>query len=130
MRTFGCDVCGIPDTPPPDTIPTWPDLPEPFPGRYYDRDGQPITFGQWVWIMEQAPGYRIVRHTHLPGGGKVSTVLLGIDHNFDGDGEPLIFETMVFDLDGWDDWQERYATEQEAVQRHDAIVAEIAGEVD
>ena len=27
---------------------------------------------------------------------RVSTVFMGVDHNFDPDGEPLLFETMIF----------------------------------
>ena len=44
----------------------------------------------------------------------ISTVFLGIDHNW-GDGKPLLFETMVFD-DSED--CERCSTWEEAVEQH------------
>lgn len=54
----------------------------------------------------------------------VSTVWLGMDHNWSGEGKPIIFETMVFayDEDGEvnfsGEYQERYATEKEALAGH------------
>lgn len=51
------------------------------------------------------------------GAVAVSTVFLGLDHRFDGGGDPLVFETMIFggvhDL-----YQERYATWDEALSGH------------
>jgi len=52
-------------------------------------------------------------------GFKVSTVFLGIDHNFN-EGEPILFETMVFGGEH-DQLQERYPTWDEAVKGHRAI---------
>jgi hypothetical protein len=55
----------------------------------------------------------------------VSTVWLGIDHNF-GDGPPLIFETMIFGEGNnapYEDWCWRYSTLEEAEVAHEAIVA-------
>ena len=58
------------------------------------------------------------------GGKVVHTSFLGIDHNFDGDGPPLLFETMVRDAASgeWDDFQERYATWEEAEKGHKKAV--------
>ena len=55
---------------------------------------------------------------------RVSTVFLGIDHSF-GDGELLLFETMIFggEHDG-DQW--RYSTWEEAEKGHVEAVS-IAG---
>lgn len=53
---------------------------------------------------------------------RVSTVWLGIDHSFGDGGPPIIFETMVFGYEGWDDFQLRYATEDEAKTTHDEVV--------
>lgn len=48
----------------------------------------------------------------------ISTVDLGIDHNF-GVGKPLYYETMVFKKDSWSDlYMERYSTEKEAKKGH------------
>lgn len=49
-------------------------------------------------------------------GVHVSTVFLGLDHSF-GHGDPLLFETMIFG-GKHDDYQERYATWQEAEEGH------------
>ncbi len=47
---------------------------------------------------------------------KVSTVFLGLDHNFEG-GVPLLFETMVFG-GSLDQDMERYSTWEEAERGH------------
>ena len=53
----------------------------------------------------------------------VSTVWLGLDHNYLGDGPPLIFETMVFrgkgrDRRAVDSILRRYTTKEEALGGH------------
>ena len=62
----------------------------------YDKDGNPITMEQFSELkfggdME----YHRVGSDDI-GPYWVSTVWLGMDHNFFGHGPPLIFETMVF----------------------------------
>lgn len=47
----------------------------------------------------------------------VSTVFLGLDHNFSGRGPPLLFETMIFG-GPHDGKQRRYATYDEAEAGH------------
>src|SRR5262245_38313201 len=53
-------------------------------------------------------------------GRWVSTVWLGLNHNYFEDGPPHIFETMIRDeVKGeWLDYCERYSTWQEAEQGH------------
>jgi hypothetical protein len=68
-------------------------------------------WGQW---MENHS--RIVSKTEL-ADCEISTVFLGLDHQY-GDGQPLIFETMIFGDKG-DQYQERYSTWDEAVAGHD-----------
>jgi hypothetical protein len=47
----------------------------------------------------------------------VSTVFLGTDHNFSHGGPPILFETMI--LGGpHDQYQDRYATKDEAIAGH------------
>ena len=53
----------------------------------------------------------------------VSTVFLGLDHNFSGKGPPILFETMVF-VAGEGHDQRRYATWEEAERGHDEMVRE------
>lgn len=54
-------------------------------------------------------------------GRRVSTVFLGIDHNFRSSGPPVLFETMIFGPDEGGCW--RYATWAEAAAGHAAVVA-------
>lgn len=63
---------------------------------------------------------RRLARTELPGKCYVSTVFLAIDHAF-GDGDPILFETMVFGgpLGGE---QERYSTWAEAERGHARLV--------
>jgi hypothetical protein len=93
---------------------------------YYDRDGQPLTFEQWIRCGID----KRVALDDLPNGYRVSTVWLGLDHRFGDAGPPLIFESMVFvgdsstnddgdDLDCW-----RYSTEAEARAGHELLVAQ------
>ncbi len=63
---------------------------------------------------------RIVKYEVLHNGYRVSTVFLGLDHNFMG-GKPLLFETMVFGSDGELDMK-RYATWKEAETGHKIMV--------
>lgn len=60
---------------------------------------------------------RLVARWEL-GGVEVSTVFLGINHNLFGDGPPLVFETMTFDLDGRSEIIDRYSTWDEAEAGH------------
>lgn len=71
---------------------------------------------------------RTVRKTTWPGkadekGCEISTVFLGIDHNFGGrEGDPpIVFETLVFG-GPLDDWMRRYATWAEAEAGHEETV--------
>lgn len=106
--------------------------------RHYDRKGQPIDFMEWARLTEDGGlEYKRVARTHVGSDMFVSTVWLGLDHNFSFVGPPLIFETMVFRrvanptrdafgrLHEWDgDEQERWSTEAEALVGHERIVAE------
>lgn len=81
-------------------------------GQYILDKQTPVLcedLAEWGEFMQSAN--RIVGKKEK-GGTRVSTVFLGLDHSF-GEGEPLLFETMVFggehDQDG-----ERYSTWQEA----------------
>lgn len=56
-------------------------------------------------------------------GCRISTVFLGVDHNFYGKGDPVLFETMIFGgpMDG-ERW--RYSTYTEAERGHaEAVTA-------
>lgn len=94
---------------------------------YYilDEDRQPIpvddglTWGKWFETADRRVAQDYV------GDKYVSTVFLGINHQF-GDGPPLIFETMAFGKDWGDELgQERYSTWEEAEAGHKAMVERI-----
>lgn len=67
---------------------------------------------------------RIVKQTKLNQDILVSTVFLGLDHNFTGQGPPLLFETMVFG-GALVQHCERYSTWEEAEKGHEDIVEKI-----
>lgn len=90
------------------------------------RCASPMMWARWFHDAD-----RRVKWTAIPGGASVSTVFLGINHNFDETGPPLLFETMVFHRcrDGrvlGDDEQERCSTWDEAIDQHDAMVAKLS----
>ena len=64
-----------------------------------DKDGEPIeekdleTWAKWLEETFRDNG-RVVKQEHI-GDCMVSTVFLGLDHNW-GDGPPVLWETMIF----------------------------------
>ena len=89
---------------------------------YRDRQGNPISSEEMTRLYAD-PDSRRVGQDRI-GPLLVSTVHLVMDHQFDPDGPPLIFETMIF---GDDDHEPcwRYSTEAEARAAHESIVAQI-----
>mgnify|MGYP001603975392 FL=1 len=69
------------------------------------------------------PAYKRVAETTLADGTWVSTVWLGLNHNWAA-GPPLIFETMAFESGEHLNELEtaRYATEAQAIAGHARIV--------
>ena len=59
---------------------------------------------------------QIVKKTEI-GKILISTVFLGVNHNYSG-GEPILFETMIFNDDTEYEYQERYSTYQKALEGH------------
>jgi hypothetical protein len=117
---------------------------------YFDRQGRPMEMLDWAQKHED-DDYRTVAQ-HWVRGWMVSTVWIGINHNFTRQGPPVIFETMIFapkdvtvGREDWEDgddaagtmadldqYQERYATEAAAQAGHDralaAMVNQLGGE--
>lgn len=95
---------------------------------YYGADGAPITMQQWGRLLLDEE-YRRVGDDTLPSGARVSTVWLGLDHNFSGCGPPLVFETIILlegswpeaDLRRYHDMR-RYATREQALAGHAEMV--------
>ena len=98
--------------------------------EYYDKNGKPLDFLTWVALTDKQtePDYFRVAETTTADGKWISTVWIGLNHNF-GEGPPLIFETMVFPNEH--DFREldmdRYATLEEAQQGHRAMVEKWSG---
>lgn len=70
-------------------------------------------FEKWA-LQDGRPPYWTVARTPI-GEWEVSTVFLGINHNF-FDGAPLLFETMIFGSDL--EYQTRGSTYREALAMH------------
>lgn len=80
---------------------------------------------EWAIWLEKAGNDRIVARDHV-GTHFVSTVFLGLDHNWSEEGPPLVFETMVFkdeDMSGEEQW--RCSTYQEALTMHERALLEL-----
>ena len=104
-----------------------------------DENNKPVlvdlmTWAEWYEKAEK----KIVKHDKI-GDLFVSTVFLGLDYRFGIEGEPVLFETMVFDhgkmkkykVGGSDHesptdiYQERYCHYDEALAAHEVLVERI-----
>ena len=94
--------------------------------RYYNREGQPMPMREWSARFDDL-AYKHVG-MDVVGDVEISTVWLGIDHRFLGEGPPVIFETMVFGGE-LDEWCERYTTLEAAEAGHEQMVAEVREKV-
>jgi hypothetical protein len=93
---------------------------------YYDRQGKRLTTEEWARRMETLEYKRVAMDT--VGTKRISTVWLGLNHNYFDNGLPLIFETMVFEGESWEDEEcVRYSTEAEAIEGHRQMVAKYQG---
>lgn len=93
-----------------------------------DENGEPqrtdlMTWARWF----QDTDARQISRTWLPNGIEVSTVFLGIDHNF-GSGPPILWESLAFDKEhgSMDGTMRRYETREEALAGHEALVKELS----
>lgn len=86
--------------------------------KFYILEGKtpvPVA-GVKEWAENFEGNRTIARDTF--GKVLVSTVFLGIDHNFYDYGEPLLFETMIFG-GKHDEYQTRCSTWDEAIIQHE-----------
>jgi hypothetical protein len=95
-----------------------------WPDNYILMNRVPIAVDWKTWAVwfDKIENRRVAR-TEINESCYVSTVFLGLDHNFSGKGEPLLFETMIFggplDQDTY-----RYRTWADAERGHEAAVVE------
>lgn len=97
-------------------------------GKYILRGHTPVPCEdllQWANWFENAE--RHVAEDRV-GEARVSTVFLGLDHNFGREGPPILFETMVFG-GPCDGEQNRYATWDEAAQGHQTMLKRLTGQM-
>lgn len=96
------------------------------PGYYtLDADNRPVKVRdvmEWARWFEDAD--RRVDYTEITSACRVSTVFLGLDHRFGGEGPPLLFELMVFGgpLDGE---CRRFSSWDDAATAHKAMVRKL-----
>jgi hypothetical protein len=79
------------------------------------QEGDLLVWSEWMSSNNTRVGYTEIRQ-----GVMVSTVFLGIDHQF-GEGPPVVFETMIFG-GRHDGYQDRYATWDRAIEGHKLAV--------
>ncbi len=83
-----------------------------------------MEFLRWFETLHRTNGH-VVKNTIIQFCGfnivRVSTVFLGIDHNFSFEGPPVLFETMVFG-GIHDGYQYRFSTWEEAEVFHASVV--------
>lgn len=97
-----------------------------------DEDGNPKgepDFMAWAKWFEENSEKRIVARTKV-GKHTVSTVFLGLEHNFGMEGKPILWETMVFADDrkpGEDiyEFTERHVSKEEAQEYHNFLVKKL-----
>jgi len=85
-----------------------------------------LLWGAWFEHDER----RVVRRSTFLAGEPavevtVSTVFLGLDHGWDPDEPPVLWETMVFGPEG--EFQRRYQSREAAIRGHNQIVAGLGG---
>lgn len=87
-------------------------------GQFILKNGEPERcndLSAWGRFMSDDAARRVGRDEF--DGGYVSTVFLGLDHNFSARGAPLLWETMIFG-GPHDGWQDRYTSRADALAGH------------
>lgn len=99
-----------------------------------DRWGRPVPakdvlqWAAWFEIKDRTIDYTMIKEaTRRREAIYVSTVFLGINHNFADDGPPVLFETMIFG-GPYNEQGERYITRGKALKGHRKWVAIAQGE--
>ncbi len=91
---------------------------------YYNLvNGKPIPVSFKEWIFQDKKESWRVGLTDCGNNVTVSTVFLGLNHNW-GDGEPLLYETMVFGGKLHNE-MERYSTVEQAREGHERMVQRV-----
>lgn len=92
--------------------------------HYYldeNKNAVPCNLYKWAQQIEDMSKIKGGKHVanEVINGKRISTVWLGLDHQWMDGGKPLIFETMVFNDGGFSElYMDRYSTWQEAEEGH------------
>ncbi len=87
-----------------------------------------VDFMTWARWFEHSYNERVISRTDV-GPYTVSTVFLGLDHNFFGEGPAILFESIVFCGRRSTELQTRYATMGAAKKGHAYLVAEMRSRI-
>lgn len=74
----------------------------------------------WGWWFEHSLPQRVVAKDRV-GDVEVSTVFLGLDHNYRADGPPVLWESLIFG-GPFDGRQDRYTSRSAALEGHRRFV--------
>ncbi|HYE77547.1 MAG TPA: hypothetical protein VEI97_06150 [bacterium] len=99
--------------------------------RHYvlDEAGEVVGATSMSWALWfETHNRQIALDEPLPGV-QVSTVFLGLDHQWDDSRPPLIYETMTFGYEGDGGWQLRYSTREEALAGHALVISALVNEL-
>jgi hypothetical protein len=96
------------------------------PPYYILKDGKAVA--EWnPRIANAFVGHHVDKTSLYASDGTeicISTVFLGIDHNYSGKDLPVLWETMIFwEGNGLDGWQQRYTGDKAARAGHKKAVA-------
>lgn len=96
--------------------------------RHYKLDEEhnfhPCSLEEWITTYSDA-FHRQVGEDRI-GTCLVSTVFLGLDHNYTGQGPPILFETCVFGLGSHSEVVRRYCTWDEAAAGHKEVFDKVS----
>jgi len=88
--------------------------------NFYDRKGKKISQQEHFDYFHDK-NYRNVKQ-NFEGEHLISTIWLGIENYIMNSFDKTIFETIVFDKNGINIYQDRYKTEEEALKGHEKAV--------
>jgi hypothetical protein len=98
------------------------------PSRYIlDAAGRPVhepDLLKWARWFEEHREERVVARTRV-GECQVSTIFLALDHRWDEDGPPILWETLVFRRGDEADCDRCSGSREQAEAMHAAMVAEL-----